>query len=362
MDNQVDPEIVFDSKGICNHCHTFDQVAESRLSYKNNGKALLSGIIGKIKKDGKGKEYNCIIGASGGVDSSYLAWYVKQQGLKPLVVHLDNGWDSELAVKNIENIIRKLGFDLYTQVINWEEFKDLQLAYLRAGVIDIEVASDHAIFAILYHMAAKYKVKYILSGENFATEGLLPSSWVHNKFDVMNLKAIHKKFGNKKLRSYPLLGGFRKFWYTHLLGIKYISVLNFIDFNKATAKETIISKLEWRDYGGKHYESIFTRFYQAYILTKKFGVDKRRSHLSTLVCSGQISREQAMEEIKLPVYDPVLLKEDKQYVLKKLGLPEQEFDRMMEEAPVSHYDFPSVMKWRRKLRPAKRFLKGLMGK
>ena len=230
-------------------------------------------ILKKIKDNGKGKKYDVLIGLSGGVDSTYVAYLCAKYKLNVLAVHLDNGWNSEIAVANIKRIIKNTGFDLITHVINWKEFKDLQRSYFKANVIDIEALTDHAIFTIMEQIAVKDNIKYILSGSSITTEGRLPESWVHNKWDSINIKAIHKKFGEIKLETFPI----RNYVLGEILhkinGLKTIDILNYIPYDKASAKNLIQEEYNWKDYGGKHHESIFTRFYQSYILPYKFGVD-----------------------------------------------------------------------------------------
>ncbi len=357
LDTHDDPDIEFDANGVCNHCRLYEDILHHRIFHGEEGKEKLKQLVEKIKKDGAGKEYDTIVGISGGVDSSYVAYLSKQLGLRPLLVHCDNGWNSELAVNNIENIVQKLNFDLYTYVINWEEFRDIQLSFLQASVVDIELITDHAIAATLYRLASKYKVRNILQGVNITTEGLLPSSWVHNKLDYINIKDIHKRFGKVKLKTYPHLTLWDTFYYSKIWKVDFIPVLNYIDYNKTEAKQTITKELGWRDYGGKHYESVFTRFYQAYILPKKFGIDKRKSHLSTLICSGQITRQEALEEMKKPIYDAVKLEEDKEYVIKKFGLTTESFDKLMEAPGVPHTDYHSMMNIYKKLRPLSKLYK-----
>lgn len=329
MDNHDDPQIKFDSRGVCNHCNRYHEEEKIYVFKGEEGKHKLHEIIEKVKHDGKGRQYDCIMGLSGGVDSTYLAYMCKQWGIRPLAVHFDNGWNSELAVKNIENIVHKLSLDLYTYVINWEEFRDLQIAYFKASVIDIEVPTDHAIFAAMYQLAGQKNIKYIFSGNNFVTESFLPESWIHNKFDEVNIRNIHKKFGSIPLTTFPFMDSKVRRYYIDIKGIKRVTPLNYIDYNKSEVKKLIQEKLEWKDYGGKHYESIFTRFYQGYILPRKFGVDKRKAHLSNLICSGQITREQALEELKAPCYDAEQCAIDKEYVLKKLGFSDEYFEELM---------------------------------
>lgn len=345
LDTNDDPQIAFDVAGVCNYCREYDQTLRKFIMLDpDEREARLKEQVDKIKLEGKGKQYDSIVGVSGGVDSTYLAYQAKRLGLRPLVVHYDNGWNSEMAVQNIENIVRKLDLDLYTYVNDWEEFKDLQLSFFKASVIDIELITDQAIVAILYDLAAKYGVKTILYGSNIVTEGILPRNWYHWKTDVLNITGIHKQFGKQKIRTYPMLTFFKNYYYTRVLKIKSVSLLNYMPYVKEEAKRTITQELGWRDYGGKHYESIFTRFYQGYILPRKFGVDKRKAHLSTLICSGQIGREVALHEIQKATYDPQKQQEDKEYVVKKLGLTDSEFEEIMRLPIKQHLDYPSYFK------------------
>lgn len=342
LSSSDDPSLTFDNNGVCSHCHSYDQLAAKHNLDDLPGKAReLMTLASKIKEEGKNQDYDCILGISGGVDSTYLAYQAKRLGLRPLVVHYDNGWNSELAVSNIQNIVQKLGFDLYTHVNDWEEFRDLQVSFFKASVLDIELITDQAIVAILFKLARKNNLKYILLGNNITTEAILPENWYHWKIDVLNIRAIHKRFGKVKLKTYPAVGFFERLYIDRYIKIKTVPLLNYLPYNKAQAKAIITRELGWKDYGGKHYESIFTRFYQAYYLPVKFGIDKRKAHLSTLICSGQITREDALEEMKKDAYDPKLLAEDKSYVLKKLGWTEQEFEDIMNLPPKSHKDYPS---------------------
>lgn len=330
--------ISFDDQGVCNYCkYYYDSVKvlgtiEEKTTWLNNK-------VKEITIANKGKKYNCILGVSGGVDSSYLAYWCKQNNLRPLVVHLDNGWDSELATKNIENICNVLGFNLHTYVINWVEFKLLQVAYFKAGVIDIEVLTDHAIHAILIKIAKKYKIKYILNGNNLSTEAIMPKDWVFDKLDWRNIKDIYSQFGSgEPIKSFPHITFLQKLYNYWFLKIEDIQVLNYLNYNKKEAKAIIKEKFGWRDYGGKHHESVFTKFYQSYILPVKFNVDKRKAHLSTLICSGQITREEALIELKKTVHTS---DQEKKYVLKKLEFSNEEFDKYMKEVPRLHSDFKS---------------------
>ena len=341
MDNIADPDIRFDPRGVSNYYYEYQEAAKEGVLTGEAGRIKLESLVAKIKNDGRGKRYDCLIGLSGGVDSTYVAWLAKLHGLRPLAIHLDNGWDSELAVKNVENIIVKCGFDLFSLVIDWEEFKDIQLAYLRASVVDIEVVSDHAIFASMYKLAKEHKTGYILSGNNIVTEFIMPPSWLYDKMDFTNLKDIHGQHGEKKLKTYPSFDFKKHVYYSAVLKLNPVSVLNYVPYNKKEVKLTIARELDWRDYGGKHYESLFTKFYQAYILPEKFHIDKRKAHLSTLICSGQITKQEALEELEKPLYDTMQLNSDKEYVLKKFGLTNAEFEEIMHLPIKKHSEFKS---------------------
>lgn len=339
LDTHDDPEMTFDQEGVCSYCQNYKKHEGEYVRKGRRGLEELKKIVEKIKSDGARKPYDCIIGLSGGVDSSYLALQAKEFGLRPLAVHFDNGWNSELAVNNIENIVSKLNFDLHTVVIDWDEFRDLQLAFLRASVVDIELITDHAIFASLYKIALEQDVKYILSGINYVTEAILPEPWVHDKRDHIHIKAISTQFGKIPLKKFPLFDTNLKFRISWK-GVTSVPVLNYLEYIKSDVKKEIVQKLNWRDYGGKHYESVFTRFYQGYILPVKFGIDKRKAHLSTLINSGQINRNSALLELESPIYPEDLRKSDFDFVLKKLGLSVEDFQQIMNLPIKKHRDYP----------------------
>lgn len=342
MDTIADPDISFDDNGICSYYYEYKQKEQWFVPAKEEAEIKLAEIVQRIKQEGNGKKYDCITGISGGVDSTFLCLKAKELGLRPLIVHFDNGWNSELAVKNIEQIIAKLGFDLYTLVVDWNEFKDLQLAYLKASVVDIEALTDHAIAGTLYKIAAENNIRYILSGYNIVTEGILPKYWVFDKSDSVNIRAIHKKYGTVPLKTYPLFGLKERKYFAGVKGIETVNLLNYLPYNKAVVKEIIAKELGWRDYGGKHYESVFTRFYQSYILPVKFGIDKRKAHLSNLVFSGQLTKQQAAEELARPLIEQSQLQEDYGFVLKKLNLTQQEFENIMHQPRREHTDFATI--------------------
>ena len=337
-----DPEIQFDDKGNCNHCNSAFELAQTTWFPGPDGKKILEEKLEVIRQEEKYKEFDCIIGLSGGVDSSYLAYYAVNNGLRPLVVHVDCGWNSELAVKNIENVVKKLNIELHTFVVNWEEMKDLQRSFFKASLPDQDIPQDHAIFAALYNFAEQNKIKYVLNGLNFATECIMPQNWGYQAMDYRHLKSIHEKFGEKKLKDYPHINFFQRYiYYTVIKRMVIINPLNFIDYRKEEAIETLQDKLGWQYYGGKHHESRFTKFFQSYYLPNKFNFDKRRAHLSSMIVSGQISRTDALEKMKEDVYANNEIANDLEYVAKKLDWSPQEFRAIIDLPPKRHQDFPT---------------------
>jgi len=339
-----DPDIVFDDNGVCNRCKKAEELL-NLVPYslpKEEKRKELEKLIEKIKEKGKGKEYDCIIGVSGGVDSTFTAYTVANLGLRPLAVHLDNGWDSELAVKNIENAVKKLNIDLSTYVIDWEEFKDLQMSFLKASTPDSEIPTDHAIVASMFKAAEKEGVKYILTGTNLSTESIFPPAWSYGSYDWKYINSVQKIFGARKLESFPYITLINLFLDMKIRRINRISVLNYIEYMKKDAIKIIENELNWKNYGGKHYESIYTRFFQGYILPVKFGYDKRKSHLSSLIVSNQITRAEALAELKKNPYpNKELLEEDMNYFINKFGIDEKEFQRIIDLPPKKFFDYPS---------------------
>jgi N-acetyl sugar amidotransferase len=344
----TDPDIEFDAQGVCNHCHRHDSKASAVPLRQPDAEALLQNVVAKMKASKRGK-YDAIMGLSGGVDSSYAALLAKKLGLNPLAIHFDNGWNSELAVKNIEHIVTKLGIDLETYVIDWEEFRDLQRSFFKANVIDIELITDQAILASMYRLAASHGIRYIISGTNVATESVMPRTWLHMKSDLRNLKAIHQRFGTTPLKSFPTLSIWQMAYYRYLRGIHSVSLLNYVPYRKADAMQAMERELGWKYYGGKHYESQFTKFYQAHILPVKFGVDKRRCHLSNLILNGEMTRDEALKALEAPLYDASELERDRTYVLKKLGFTRAEFDEYLAAPPIAHDHYPSHARFAERL-------------
>lgn len=341
-------EIVFDENGVCNFCKHYDEVRTKDLYQDEAGQQRLEALIAQIKEKGKNSDYDCLIGLSGGVDSSYVAYVVKKFGLRALAIHLDNGWNTELAVANVEQIVKRLDIDLTTYVLDWREFKDIQTSFLKSGISNIEIPTDHAIWAILIKTAGKMKIPYIIAGNNVVTESIMPESWLYGSKDSKLIKAIHNKFGKVKLKTYPSLTTFNYVDYLLLRGIRWVPILNYIPYKKDEAKKLLMDELGWRDYGGKHYESIFTRFFHAYYLPVKFGYDLRKSYLSAMVCSGQMTREKALEELAQPPAPKEMLTQDREYVVKKLGLTEQEFEQILNSPNKTFEDYPNTdAMWRR---------------
>jgi len=338
----TDEEIYFNVDGICNHCIDFETLQKLQILKGDEGRRALDTYVSKIKADGKGNAYDCIIGLSGGVDSSYVANRVIELGLRPLAVHVDTGWNSELAVSNIEKIVHALNIDLFTAVIDWDEMRDLQLAFLKSGVANCDVPQDHAFVAVLFKLAAKKGIRWVISGHNLQTESILPESWGYISIDAKHLTSIQKRFGTRRLKSFPIYSLFEyTFWWPYVRKIKILKILNFEDYRKDQVKQFLTQRFGWRDYGGKHYESRFTKFFQSYYLPTKFGYDKRRAHMASLVVSGEITRQQALEELEKPPFDVYEAQQDKLYVAKKLGVSPTEFDAILVGPRKSHLDYPS---------------------
>jgi len=345
MDTIADPNISFDEQGICNYYYEYQQKAAEGILTGEAGQAKLQEMVEQIKTASQGQQYDCILGLSGGADSTYMAYLAKELGLNPLLVHFDYGWNLETAVQNIERTVKVLGFDLYTYVMDWTEFKDLLRAYFKASVLDLDVPADHLIFAALSKVAKKHRIKSILKGYNIATEAILPRTWNYNrKFDLVNLKNIHQQFGERSIKSIPKLGYWQRQYYDRFVRLRDYAPLNYVEYNKKAVKKLLADQLGWVDYGGKHCENIFTRFYQGYILPVKFNIDKRKAHLSTLIFSGQMTREEAMEELSNPPYDLTLMKEDYEYVAKKLDFSIEEFDQLLTQPNRDHHEFGDEQK------------------
>ncbi|TWT96263.1 N-acetyl sugar amidotransferase [Neorhodopirellula pilleata] len=332
------PDFQVDEAGVCSTCIGFAERWGRHLKTRESREAKLEEAIRMVKEAGRDSRYDCVIGISGGVDSTYLAWKINQLGLRPIAVHFDNGWNSELAVQNIQSLTSKLKIDLMTFVVDWPEFRDLQRAYFRASVVDIEVPTDHGIYGTLFQTAVRHNVRYVLGGNNIATEGFMPNGWHYQKCDHINLLDIHRKFGTQPLKTYPLFDCRMKKSVAKR-GVELLEILDLIEYSREEAVSVISGELNWRDYGVKHGESTFTKFYQGFVLPRKFGIDKRKAHLSTLIGTGELTREGALEILAKPVYSPSELRVEREYVLKKLGFTDAEFDTIMATPPRPHRDY-----------------------
>lgn len=329
------PEITFDSNGVCSFCRIHDSL-EKTHPLDNEGNRQFSALIEQIKKEGRNNEYDCIVGVSGGRDSTYTLYTAVEMGLRPLAVHFDNGWNSEIAVSNIKNATNRLNIDLHTVVADWEEFKDLQKSFLWASVPDAEVPTDYAIISVLMQAANKYHVKYVFNGHSFRTEGVAPIGWTY--MDGRYIRSVHSQFGTQKITSFPIMSLSELLYYTFVKRIRMIDVPEFIEYNQAVVDDVIKNKLGWNYYGGHHHENVYTEFFQSYYLPKKFGIDKRKLEYSALVRSGQMKREDALKALQQSYpFNPEII----DYTLSKLGLTKEEFQKIMDAPRKSFRDYPS---------------------
>ena len=336
----TDPNITFDQNGVCDHCNDFENNVKPNWRTDHKGKETLNKIVNKIKIKGKGKDFDCLLGISGGVDSSYMLHLaVKEFGLRPLVFHVDGGWNSELAVHNINVMIDKLGLDLYTEVINWEEMKDFQLSFFKSGVPHLDIPQDHSFVATLYQFAEKYKIKYILNGGNFATECVqYPMEWFYYGTDMSHNNDIRSKFGTIKMESYPFSSILRhKIYLKYFKGINVIKPLNFVPFIKEDAISLLENEYGWKPYPQKHFESRFTKFYEGYWLPERFGYDTRKVQYSSLILTGQMTRGEAIEKLNKPAYDLTIIDDEFNYIATKLGISPNELRQ--------YFDMPKKYYW-----------------
>lgn len=352
-----DPDIEI-VDGSCNHCKRYDDLLASRVTAGAEGLRALKQLAASMKKARSRDGYDCLIGVSGGVDSTYVAMQVVKLGLRPLAVHVDNGWNSETAVANIEKTLNVLGIELHTEVLDLREFYDLQRSFLLASTPDGDIPTDHAIQATLWKVARSNGIKYIVSGMNFRTESISVPAWSYGHSDWKYIRSVHAKHGTVKLAHYPHFGFGSLVYTTAVKRVRIVSILNYLDYDKSAALEELQRELGWQPYGGKHYESVYTRFYQGYVLPKKFGIDKRRGHLSDLINSGQITRNEALSELEVDDYDDRLRRRDQEFFLKKLNLSEEEFAAIMGASPRSFRDYPNSYETVQRLRGAVNTLRG----
>lgn len=340
----TDTMITFDEKGVCDHCSTFFRHTLPNWHTDERGWQVLQAMVAKIRQEGEGKDFDCIIGMSGGIDSSYLTYIAKEKlGLRPLVFHVDAGWNSQIAVNNIEKLVDGLGLDLYTEVIDWEEMKDLQLAFFKSGVPHIDTPQDHAFFATMYKFAEQYKVKYILTGANLSTECVRnPIEWMYYQSDSVQLRDIHRQFGSRPLKNFPVTSIFwHKLVLPYVKGIKVLRPLNYGPYIKQEAMALLSERFGWQPYPQKHFESRFTRFYESYWLPKRFGYDVRKVQYSSLILTGQMTRDEAMEKLKQPPWDETTIGHDLEFVANKLGISEDELNEYMNLPRKTYRDYKS---------------------
>lgn len=341
-----DSNITFDARGWCDYCNNYHEHILPNWHPDERGEAEILRQVEQIKRDGRGKDHDCLIGMSGGVDSSYVAYVAKERfGLRPLIFHVDAGWNSQQAVNNIEKIVDGLSLDLHTEVVDWREMRDLQLAFFKAQVPHVDTPQDHAFFAGLYNFAAKNGFKYILTGANYSTECVRePLEWHYHASDLRQLKDIHRRFGARELKTFPLAGIFKfKLYYRFVKGVRVVKPLNHIAFHKEQAMDELVEKFGWQKYAHKHYESRFTRFYEGYWLPTKFGYDKRRAHFSSLILTGQLSRDEALRKIAQPAYTDESIAQDFEYVATKLDLSVDQLREIMAGANKSYRDYANSM-------------------
>lgn len=337
-----DEDIVFDNNGVCNHCKDYEIIIAKPKYNQQNSEELLSEMLQKIKQKGGSKKYNCIIGISGGVDSCYAAYLCHKWGLKPLLIHMDNGWNSEIAVQNVKKIVDKLNLDYVSYVLDWKEFREIQLAFLKSSIVDLEMPTDMAIPASIYQVAIKNNIQFIISGGNYTGEGILPLTWGYHVLKDMKLyNHIVKKYSSIKRKKVPGVGLIGNIYYKFIRGIKTVYPLNIIDYNKDEAREFLKKEFDWRDYGGKHHESIITGFWQSYVMPEKYNMDYRRATYSSQIISNQITREKALEKLKSKPYDVEQTSLSKSYIAKKYGIKQEELVEYLNNSPKTYKDFPN---------------------
>jgi len=340
----TDSQITFDDKGVCDHCRTFYSEVLPNWHTDAGGRAELDAIVAKIKDEGRGKSFDCIIGLSGGIDSSYLTYLAKVElGLNPLVFHVDAGWNSKIAVNNIEKVVDGLGLDLYTEVIDWPEMRDLQIAFFKSGVPHIDTPQDHAFFATMYKFAEEHKVRHILTGANYSTECIRnPIEWMYYQSDSVQLLDIHKKFGSRPLKTFPVTSILRhKVYLRYLKGIQVVRPLNYMPYIKTEAMQLLMDKFGWQPYPQKHFESRFTQFYESYWLPKKFGYDVRKVQYSSLIVTNQMTRAEALEKLAQPAYSEATIAHDFEFVATKLGMTVEELQVCMDGPNKTYRDYAS---------------------
>ncbi len=358
MDNKSDPMIEFDENGVCNHCHNYDRIVANLPKTEEERQKEFDRLIAEMKEQGKGKEFDCVLGISGGVDSAYLAYTAKKAGLRILAVHVDAGWNTDVAVENIKKLCSKLDIELHTIVIDWNTMKELQRAYMFSGLPNLDVPQDHAFLTGTYKFARKYGISYMLNGSNHQTEGILPTNYGYSSIDSRNIKDVYNKCGRGKasLKKYPMMSMFT--YSMMFLGkTKRVNLLNYVPYSKKMAIEFLHNEFDWNYYGGKHFESRFTKFFQSYYLPKKFGYEKKRAHISSLIVGGEITREEGLRDMADDsAYTDSQMLEDRDYILKKLDISEPEWEGIMAAPKKSEDDYKNSKKLMKYMQDIKHFM------
>jgi N-acetyl sugar amidotransferase len=336
-----DPDIVFNDHGVCQRCTQHLAAIAREIPSPADAEQVLGRFAEQARREGKGRPYDVVIGLSGGVDSSWVAVLVRSLGLRAVAVHLDNGWNTPEAVHNVEQLLRRLDLDLVTEVVDWELFRDMHLSFLRASTPDAEIPTDHAIGAALMNTAERFGVRNIVNGANLHTEGLLPPRWSRGYHDWRYIRSVFRQYVGREPVGFPHYGLMRHLYLKRMLRLRRIDILNWIPYDKDEAKRQLVAEYGWRDYGGKHHESVFTRFFQGVILPQKFGIDKRRAHLSNLILSGKMTRHDALQELLGPPCPEDVAARDRRFCIKKLGITEFEFDEIMAAPARTIFDYPS---------------------
>lgn len=340
-----DPDIIFDAKGYCNHCTNYLDTLSKHAYKPKISKNQWEAILNNVKNKANNKKYHCVVGISGGVDSCYVAHLCKEYGLNPLLLHINNGWNTEISEQNVQKIVDHLGFDYIEYKLDWDEFRKIQIAFLKSSIVDLEMPTDIAIAAVNYKIAVKYNIPFIFSGGNFAGEGILPLQWgYHVYLDTKLYKYIVKKYGKIKIKKIPKVGLYGSFYYKFIKGIKTYYPLNYIEYNKDLIKEFLTENYGWESYGGKHHESKITAFLQSYLMPTKYNMDYRRATLSSHICAGIISREKALEMLQNPIYIESQVENDKKFIANKLEISIEKFNSYLALPPKTFKDFPNS-KW-----------------
>lgn len=334
--------ITFDKEGRCNHCSKLLDSIKRNAYIEGVSEERWKAILSNIRAKGQSRRYDCIVGISGGVDSSYTAHLCKEWGLRPLLLHMDNGWDTEISVKNIKSIADRLGFDYISDVLDWNEFRDIQLAFLKSSIVDLEMPTDIAIAASIYKAAAKHGIKYIVSGGNSSGEGILPLQMGYHVYKDMRLyRHIIRNFSEVTLRKTPTVGWLGEIYFKFIKNIRTVYPLNYLPYDKDKVRDFLIDEYGWESYGGKHHESKITAFWQAYAMPKKYNMDYRRATLSSQICSGQVSRSVALEQLNDLPYDESKIDSDKRYIAKKYRITVEELEKYLSLEPKTYLDFPN---------------------